>query len=284
MATTQLGICNRAIQKVGGPSLADLAGTDIYTVAVLRAYTDALEYELRTHNWNFAIRRAALSAPYVTITAITAANPPVVTYTGTDPSNGDRIYIESVAGMTEVNNHYYAIADVNTGSNTLELQDPDLLTDIDGSAYTAYTSGGTGKIVPPYGWARKFPLPSNCIRVIEINGFSGTQSNLGGYGFGSDFTIENGYILANDSGPLFIRYITADTTNYIPVSSWDAMFKEVMACRIALEISTEVKQNDANWEKLNKEYMRALSQAKAGDAIETPSDIRPEDDWILSRL
>jgi hypothetical protein len=284
MATTQLDICNRAIQKIGGLKLADLAGTDVYTVAVNRAYTDALEFELRAHNWNFAIRRTSLSAPYVTITGITAANPPVVTYTGTDPANGDRVYIESVVGMTEVNNHYYAVADVNTGANTFELQDPDLLTDIDGSAYTAWSSGGTAKVVPPFGWNRKFALPSNCIRVVEIDGYQGVRAIAGDVGYGSDFTIENGFILCNDDGPIFIRYITSDTTNYIPVSAWDSMFKEVMACRIALEISTEVKQNDANWQKLKNEYAYAISQAKAGDSIETPSEIKQEDDWILARL
>src|SRR5574343_600448 len=236
MATTQLDICNRAIQKSGGLALSNLNGTDIYTVAVNRAFTDVVETELRTHNWNFAIKRTTLSAPTITITAITAAEPPVVTYTGTDPSNGERIYIESVAGMTEVNGNYYRIADVNTGANTLELTDEDDGTDVDGTAFTAYTSGGTGTICPPWGFSRKFALPSNCIRVVEIDGMSGVSHNFGSLGSSSDFTIENGYILCNDSGPIFIRYITSDTTNYIPVSSWDSLFKEAIVCKLAMEI------------------------------------------------
>lgn len=78
----------------------------------------------------------------LTITNITQANPGVVTYTGTDPSNGDRIYITDVAGMTEVNDTSYLIANVNTGSNTFELQDL-TATNVNTTGYTAYSSAGT---------------------------------------------------------------------------------------------------------------------------------------------
>jgi hypothetical protein len=284
MATTQLDICNRALQKIGGSKLANLAGTDPYTVALNRVWTEALEYELRAHNWNFAIRRTSMSAPYVTITAITAAEPPVLTYTGTDPSNGDRVYIESVAGMTEVNNNYYRVADVNTGANTFELTDPDDNSDIDGTAFTAYTSGGTATVCPYYGFTRKFALPSDCLRVVELENFYGITHNLGGLGSSSDYTIESGYILCNDSGPVFIRYITNDFTNLIPVTSWDAMFKEAVACRIALEIQHEIKQNDDGYERIMREYAVTIRTARLVDAIQTPAEIMPESDWLIARF
>jgi hypothetical protein len=72
------------------------------------------------------------------ITAITAANPAVVTYSGSDTyANGDRIVITGVLGMTEVNNREFTVANVNAGANTFELSG------INSSAYTTYTSGGT---------------------------------------------------------------------------------------------------------------------------------------------
>lgn len=73
----------------------------------------------------------------LTITNITQANPAVVTYTGTDPSNGDRIYITDVVGMTQVNDRSFIVANVNTGSNTLELKGED------STSHTAYSSAGT---------------------------------------------------------------------------------------------------------------------------------------------
>jgi hypothetical protein len=74
-----------------------------------------------------------------TITGATAADPVVLTVNNSY-SSGDEIYVASVAGMTALNGKYYLVA--NVSGTTVELQDIDG-TDIDGSAYTAYSSGGT---------------------------------------------------------------------------------------------------------------------------------------------
>jgi hypothetical protein len=75
-----------------------------------------------------------------TITGATQANPVVLTITGTTLSNGDRIFVKDVAGMVELNNREFTVA--NKTTNTIELSG------IDGTGFTAYTSGGTaGKIV-----------------------------------------------------------------------------------------------------------------------------------------
>lgn len=72
------------------------------------------------------------------ITNITKANPAVVTYSGADNyANGDKIIIDGVVGMTEVNNREFTVANVNTGANTFELQG------INSTSYTTYSSGGT---------------------------------------------------------------------------------------------------------------------------------------------
>jgi len=75
-----------------------------------------------------------------TISGATQANPVVLTITGHSLSNGDRIFVKNVGGMVELNNREFTVANATT--NTIELSG------IDGSAFTAYTSGGTsGKIV-----------------------------------------------------------------------------------------------------------------------------------------
>jgi len=75
-----------------------------------------------------------------TISAATQANPVVVTATGHGYSNGDRVFIKDVAGMVELNNREFTVA--NKTTNTFELSG------IDGTGFTAYSSGGTsGKIV-----------------------------------------------------------------------------------------------------------------------------------------
>lgn len=75
-----------------------------------------------------------------TITGITQANPGVVTSAGHGFSNGNRVYIASVVGMTQVNGNYYTVA--GAAANTFQLAD--LFGNlINTTAYTAYTSGGT---------------------------------------------------------------------------------------------------------------------------------------------
>jgi len=74
------------------------------------------------------------------ITAATAADPVVVTSAGHGYSNGDRVYITEVAGMVELNNREFTVA--NKTTDTFELSG------VDGSAFAAYSSGGkVGKIV-----------------------------------------------------------------------------------------------------------------------------------------
>jgi hypothetical protein len=82
----------------------------------------------------------------VAITGITQANPGVVT-TGSAHgySDGDFVIIEGVVGMTEVNydntsGTLYIVA--NSTATTFELTDIDGA-NVDTSAFTAYSSGGT---------------------------------------------------------------------------------------------------------------------------------------------
>lgn len=70
---------------------------------------------------NVAVAVQTALATAVTITAISKANPGVVTYTGTDPSNGDYVVL-AVTGMGQVNKRVFRVANVNAGSNTFELE------------------------------------------------------------------------------------------------------------------------------------------------------------------
>lgn len=74
---------------------------------------------------NVQVYMQSALATAIVMTAITKANPGVVTYTGADPSNGDYIVLSSVVGMSEVDGRVFRVANVNAGSNTLELEGED---------------------------------------------------------------------------------------------------------------------------------------------------------------
>ena len=75
-----------------------------------------------------------------TITGITQANPAVVTSNSHGFSDGDWVYIDSIAGMTELNGRTLKVA--NKTTNTFELTDTNG-TNINSSGFTAYSSAGT---------------------------------------------------------------------------------------------------------------------------------------------
>ena len=105
---------------------------------------------------------ATLLETGLTVTGVSQANPGVLTYTGTDPANGDWMYLAGIGGMTEINGRYVKVANVDTGANTFELTDIHGGANIDTTAFTAYTAGGTAsrvyEIATPYLEADLFDL------------------------------------------------------------------------------------------------------------------------------
>lgn len=84
---------------------------------------------------NVQVKVGATHATALTINSISKANPAVVGYTGTDPANGDFIILPDTAGMVELKNRVFRVANVNAGSNTLELEGED------STNYTTFISG-----------------------------------------------------------------------------------------------------------------------------------------------
>jgi hypothetical protein len=94
------------------------------------AFDATKAYLLSGSTWSNATRLQATKA----ITAITRANPGAVTAVGHGYTTADVVKIQSVVGMTQVNDLYFTIT--VTGVDTFTIG-------VDTSAYTAYSSGGT---------------------------------------------------------------------------------------------------------------------------------------------
>ena len=102
--------------------------------------TQAYMIEFGNQYLRFYKDQGAILEANTTISGATAANPVVVTDTNHGYSNGDEVYISGVVGMTELNGKYYLVKNKNT--NDFQLTDVDG-TNINGSAFTAYSSAGT---------------------------------------------------------------------------------------------------------------------------------------------
>lgn len=112
-----------------------------WLVPFVRSRTIAYQIEFGDQYCRFYYDRApVLTGSAKTISGATKAAPVVITATAHGYSDGDDVYISGVVGMEEINGRWFKVA--NKTTNTFELTTIQG-NDVDGSDYTAYTSGGS---------------------------------------------------------------------------------------------------------------------------------------------
>ncbi len=115
---TELEVVNSALIELGSTVLANLTGTDKKTVAINAKLPLSRQAVLSMFHWGFATKRVKLTSSNLTgltaIAGITKADPGVVTTSlAHGRSDGDRVLILDVLGMTEVNGQVFTVANKN---------------------------------------------------------------------------------------------------------------------------------------------------------------------------
>lgn len=108
---------------------------------------------------------------------------------------------------------------------------------------------------PAFGYSYKYALPVNCLRVVQVNR-------------DDNYKLENGFILTN-SPTCFLKYI-ADITDTL---KWSSDFVELMAAKLAAELSFTVTRDKDLIPVFNSLYKNALEQARINDASEDIEDV-----------
>ena len=150
-----------AARRPGSTFLAEVANSANKTRLIPFEFSTTQTYMLEFSNLKMRVYKdsGAVLEGDKTISAITKANPAVVTASSHGYSDGDEVLISGVGGMTEVNGKRFLVADKTT--NTFELQDKDGV-DINSSSFTTYTSGGVSnkvfELTTPYTTAQLFDL------------------------------------------------------------------------------------------------------------------------------
>src|SRR5687768_5569965 len=208
---TDVQIASLALTRIGHEGVASFSASGNKASRWFNSNYDFIRQSLlREHPWRFATKRGYLTRDSVyDITAATAANPVVITIAdGHSVANGAQVFITGVVGMTELNNRGYTAANVT--ATTLDLSG------VNGTAYTAYSSAGTltGYVTTEY--AYRFPLPSDCLRIVRINDAER-----------DDYRVEGGYLLSNE-GEINVEYIFDATDE----AAFDAQFTDLLASRL----------------------------------------------------
>lgn len=257
MATYDYDIVNLALVRLGANRITSLTDGSRNANEANAIYALVRDEILREHDWGFATRMQYLNATspnVLTVTAITRANPGVVTYTGTDPLDGDYYEAASIGGMTQLNGNHYVVQGVNTVANTFMLYDTEG-NKINTSAYGIYTAGGTftQELPPQDTWSYVYTLPPLSLKVLQINEDPDEEFEV----------IENRWLLSNTE-ECFAKIIKQETD----VTRYDPTFVDVFAWRLAAELSMILTGDGQKSAGVWQQYRFALSAGKAKDASE----------------
>jgi hypothetical protein len=150
-----------AARRAGTTFVAEVANSANKTRLIPFEFSTTQTYMLEFSNLKIRVYKddGAVLEGDKTISAITKANPAVVTATSHGYSDGDEVVITAVGGMTEVNGKRFLVA--NKTTNTFELTDKDG-TNVNSTSFTTYTSGGVSnkvfEITTPYTTAQLFDI------------------------------------------------------------------------------------------------------------------------------
>jgi hypothetical protein len=260
---TDVQIASLALTRIGHEGVASFSASGNKASRWFNSNYDFIRQSLlREHPWRFAIKRAYLTRDDVyTITGATAANPVVVTIAdGHSIANGATVFIAGVVGMTDLNNRGYTAANVT--ATTLELSG------VDGTGYTAYSSGGslTGYVATEY--AYRFALPSDCLRILRINDAER-----------DDYRVEGGYMLSNE-GEIHVEYIYDDEDE----ATFDAQFTDLLASRLSAEICFYLTDNSTLTEQTWTIYNNKLRMARTMDSRQGMPRGIDADAWLDARV
>lgn len=115
----------------------------------------------------------------------------------------------------------------------------------------------------------QFTLPSDYLRVIFPR-----RADL-------DWTIEGGKLLTNDGDEIenfvYVRRVTDANT-------MDALFRDVLACDIALQICEKITQSTSKKEGVREDRKEALREARRINAMQRFPGEEPTDTWETARL
>jgi hypothetical protein len=122
---------------------------------------------------------------------------------------------------------------------------------------------------PAFGYAYRYALPADCLRVLRSNDYD------------LDWQIEAGYILTNnDATTINLRYIKDITDPAL----FDSSFYNVIAVALAIDINERLTQSNTKRDLLMREYREALMDARRVNAFEAGPVEMPDDGWLIARI
>jgi hypothetical protein len=123
----------------------------------------------------------------------------------------------------------------------------------------------------PFPYANRFPLPSDCLRAIDVYDPGGVLLER--------YNIEGGAILADSDGPLFVVFVR----DVVEIGEWDDLFVGAFAAHLAFQIADRITGDRERKSDCWNEYRRRLKDAAGVDAKEDPPQEAYDSSWVTVR-
>jgi hypothetical protein len=218
-------------------------------------------------DWDCLIKRQALArATKTTIAGASAANPVVVTTTPTHTFIANElIHVESVGGMIQLNDLSFRVYAFT--STTISLYNLDG-TSLDGSAYTAWTSGGYVYRDASADWSYIYDLPTDCLKVLAV------LDEEGGTDTSYTWRKERTHLYTNIESA-GVKYVKKETDP----SLYESDLVEVIAARLAWYVSMRIHADKALRGEVYRELQAATARARMTNAAGSTDEGEPEASW-----
>lgn len=269
---SQVDICNLALRRLGEREITLITDSNKRAEHCNAFWTYVLDEVLEDYAWNFAKKVATLdyttgfgvytSDDEKTITNITQAAPPVVSATAHGFSDGHLVYIYDVSGMTEVNQRIYKV----TASSTNAFS----LLDMDGTPWTAYTSGGKTyrmEVDSRYSNGYAYDLPADYLQALHLDD---EASEFEIYGTG------NNERLVTTVKDAVLHYTSLESTT----TNMTNRFISALAWRLAAELAVPLAKKGTTQEWAMGMYAYVLGKKSTADAREERQNLPDKDPWI----
>lgn len=129
---------------------------------------------------------------------------------------------------------------------------------------------------PAFEWTYAYTLPTDCLRVIQLNGYETTETR-------GEFSVEAGLLLTDES-PAKIRYIAQITT----ASLFPTLFVEALATKLAANLAGPLTGSQTMAGEFMQQYEVITGpRARMCDAFESAPKRKPawsQSDLVASRF
>lgn len=277
MAQSALEVGNAALYKLGATIVTSVTGADTSKegVAVTARLEPVKRALLRMHPWNFGTKRKVLTPPAsFAISNVTWVSSQIieVTHATVTFALGSYVTLASVLGATLANGAF-EVSTATVGGVTTRLTVPLATTS---ALLGTYVSGGTIRQSPAFDYAYLYTLPTDCLRLLEIDGNTGWADR---------WRVEGRNILTDESSSIPILFIY-DVTDY---TLMDIEFYECLATYLAWDICDHITGDDQKkrslWTDLHggDGKVGMLPRSRFADATEDSQQMMETNTWLAAR-